>query len=235
MTQVLCDYLRVWELLRSVTLVPLQPDRFVWEWSADGSYSVSSTYRAFFAGSTLLLGAKKLWRVKAPPRVKLFFWLTLHRRLWTAVRRKRHGLQDSDECALCNQEPETGVTGGHLFLGCVFARQVWFATLRPLQLSSLMLAAEDDDVGVWWLRQRRRVDSASRPLFDSLLLLVAWSLCKERNCRVFRRPHSTVQDVARAAFKEGEDWAMAGFAPMSVLASLWSQNGDVMEHNSRIQ
>jgi len=29
-TQVLCDYLRVWELLRSITLQPLQPDRFVW-------------------------------------------------------------------------------------------------------------------------------------------------------------------------------------------------------------
>jgi hypothetical protein len=100
--------------------------------------------------------------------------------------------------------------------------------LRPLQLTSLMPSAEDDNVGVWWVRQRCRVDSASRPLFDSLLLLVAWSGWKERNCRVFGRPHSTAQDVVRAAFKEGEDWAMAGFAPMSVLANLWSQNSDVM-------
>jgi hypothetical protein len=30
---VLCDYLRVWRLLRSVTLQPLVPDRFVWKWS----------------------------------------------------------------------------------------------------------------------------------------------------------------------------------------------------------
>ena len=89
------------------------------------------------------------------------------------MRRKRHGLQDSDECALCSQELETG---GHLILGCVFARQVWFAMLRPLQLTSLMRGAEDNDVGVWWLRQRRRVDPASRPLFGSLLLLVAWSV-----------------------------------------------------------
>lgn len=42
MTQVLCDYLRVWELLCSVTLEPLQPDRFVWKWSTDGNFSVSS-------------------------------------------------------------------------------------------------------------------------------------------------------------------------------------------------
>ena len=102
-TQVLCDYLRVWELLQSVNLPPLQPDRFVWRWSSSGAYSVSSTYRAFFAGSTRLLGAKELWRTKAPPWVKLFFWLALHRRLWTADHRKRHGLQDDDACALCDQ------------------------------------------------------------------------------------------------------------------------------------
>jgi hypothetical protein len=67
-------------------------------WARDitGAYSVSSTYRAFFNGSTSLLGAKELWRIKAPPHVKLFFWLTLHSQLWTAVCRKRHGLQDSD-------------------------------------------------------------------------------------------------------------------------------------------
>lgn len=57
-TQVLCDYLRVWELVRSVNLRPLQPDRFIWKWLADGKYSVSSTYRAFFHGSASLLGAK---------------------------------------------------------------------------------------------------------------------------------------------------------------------------------
>jgi hypothetical protein len=29
-TQVLCQYLQVWEMLRGVTLDPLQSDRFVW-------------------------------------------------------------------------------------------------------------------------------------------------------------------------------------------------------------
>ena len=167
--------------MRSVTLQPMQPDRFVWKWSPDANFSVSSTYGAFFAGSTLLLGAKELWRVKAPPRVKLFFWLALHRRLWTFARRKWHGLQESDECALCNQEAEAC---GHLFLGCVFSRQVWFAMLQPLQLPSLV-PMENVDIADWWLLQRRWVDLASRPLFDSLLLLVAQSIWKERNARVF--------------------------------------------------
>lgn len=89
-TQVLCQYLQVWQLTRGITLDPLQPDRFIWKWSKDGKYSASSTYRAFFAGLTSLLGAKELWKTRAPPRVKFFAWLALHNRLWTADRRKRH-------------------------------------------------------------------------------------------------------------------------------------------------
>lgn len=96
----LCDYLRVWELLQSVALQPLQPDRFVWKWSSSGNFSVSLTYRAFFVGSTKLLGAKELWRTKALPKVKMFFCLALHRHLWTAEHSKRHGLQDQDACTL---------------------------------------------------------------------------------------------------------------------------------------
>lgn len=171
-TQVLCDYLCLGApAFRDTGAAATGPVRLevVDRWELLCFVDV----REFFNGSTSLLGAKELWRIKAPPHVKLFFWLTLHSRLWTAVCRKRHGLQDSDECALCSQEP--GMRG-HMILGCAFARQVWFAMLRPLQLTSLMPSAEDDNVGVWWLRQRCRVDLASRPLFDSLLLLVAWSV-----------------------------------------------------------
>jgi hypothetical protein len=71
----------------------------------------------------------------------------------------------------------------------VFTRQVWFAMLQPLHLASLM-PGSDSDVGEWWLRQRRRMDSASRPLFNSLLLLVVWSIWKEKE----------LQGVRQAAF-----------------------------------
>jgi hypothetical protein len=58
------------------------------------------------------------------------------------------------------------------------------------------------------------MDAADRKLFDSLLLLVAWSLGKERNARVFGRPASSAMTVARSALREGEDWALGGFAPL---------------------
>jgi hypothetical protein len=69
---------------------------------ADGEYTSSSAYRAFFNGRTSLTGAREVWRMSIPPKVKFFFWLALHGRLWTAERRMRHGLQPDADCALCD-------------------------------------------------------------------------------------------------------------------------------------
>jgi hypothetical protein len=114
-------------------------------------------------------------------------------------------------------------TVSHLFIGCVTAREVWYNLLEPIGLSTLM-PMEDCDLGQWWLQQRARLDRSARPLFDSLLLLIAWTLWKERNGRVFGRAPSPVLDVVRAALKEGEEWALAGFAPLEAMHLLWSQH-----------
>jgi hypothetical protein len=39
---VLCDYVVVWEKVTGVVLDDLTSDRFIWRWTADGSYSASS-------------------------------------------------------------------------------------------------------------------------------------------------------------------------------------------------
>lgn len=217
--QVLLQYLRVWRVLHGVTLNPLQADRFIWKWTPDGNYTASSAYRAFFVGSSSLLGAKELWKVKAPPKVKFFFWLALHGRLWTADRRRRHGLQDSDECNLCAQEAETRA---HLFKSCVMARQLWQLLLQPLGLLPLAPNVEDCSLADWWLRARGHLLSEDRPAFDSMVLLVTWFLWKERNARVFRGLASDLVAIAKAVVSEGELWCQAGFKPLSAFVVPWS-------------
>ena len=116
------QFLRVWEMVDGTQLQQDVPDKLVWNLTTDGVYSSSLAYRAFFHGRAQMLGAAELWATAAPPKVKFFFWLALHRRLWTAVRRRRHGLQANDDCVLCSQEPETA---DHLFAACVFTRALW--------------------------------------------------------------------------------------------------------------
>jgi nuclear pore complex protein Nup210 len=58
----------------------------------------------------------------------------------------------------------------------------------------------------WWLRARRVVQKSDRRRFDSLVILVAWTLWKQRNARVFgnvRIQLNTVQiiDSVREEFR----------------------------------
>ena len=62
-------------------------------------------------------------------------WLVLFDCYWTAVRRKRHGLQDDAVCVLCSQEEESI---SHLLLSCVLAREVWHCVPSRLGWQALM-------------------------------------------------------------------------------------------------
>jgi len=156
-------------------LRPLESDRFVWRWSADGQYSVRSAYRAYFIGWTRMAGAKELWRAAVTPKVKFFFWLALHGRIGTADRRRRHGLQADAACALCDQMDET--TDHLLPRGMVTAAALtWILPSRPFSDG--------------------QPPQALRRSFDSLVLLVSWA-CVERKESPHLRPE--VSDAHRAA------------------------------------
>jgi hypothetical protein len=109
-TAALVELNRLGERLADVQLQPGISDTFRWRWTADGNYSARSAYRALHVGSTKLNGAKLIWNCWAPLKVKFFLWPAFHRRLWTADRRLRHGLQADTVCNLCDQADETSVT-----------------------------------------------------------------------------------------------------------------------------
>lgn len=92
----------------------------------------------------------------------------MHGRLWTAARRKRHGLQPEGTCVLCDQE---GKTTDHLLLGCVFARQVWNSLLRTANMQEIN-PLPDSRLADWWMLSRMMVAADIRRAFDSMLIIV---------------------------------------------------------------
>lgn len=145
-------------MVDNIQLQPLVPDRFIWKWTANGEYSASSAYHAFFVGMTSLVGATDVWKVSVPPKVKFFFWLALHGRLWTAERQRRHGLQQDAACALCGQADETT---NHLLVGCVFTREVWHRLLARAGRQDLGPSAAST-LADWWQWTRRDVPESLR-------------------------------------------------------------------------
>jgi hypothetical protein len=63
---ILAQYLQVRPMLDAVVLTLRSPDRVTWRWSASGQYSTHSAYHVMFLSQCSMLGAKELWRVKAP-------------------------------------------------------------------------------------------------------------------------------------------------------------------------
>ena len=151
-----------------------------------------------------------------PPKVKFSFWLALHGQLWTADRRKHHGLQQEAACAMCDQHDETT---DHLLCSCVFAREVWS---RLLQLSGLGGVAPQTTSTLldWWHLGRTAMPQCLKRCFDSLVILTSWCLWKERNWRTFDRVSRTTSLVVDFILDEASPWIGAGF---SSLASVTAQ------------
>lgn len=171
-----------------------------------------------FVGSSRTLGARQLWKTFAPPKAKHFYWLDMYGRCWTAKRRRRHGLQDSDDCALCGQHPE--MIEHHLLLGCVFSRQLWLAVLRRPNLE-LVVAVRQVNIFAWWLRERKAIPkTTARPGFDSLFFLLGWSIWKELNARTFGGPSTLPLQLLSQVIDEAKDWMMVGYRKLNVLLSL---------------
>lgn len=103
------------------------------------------------------------------PKVKFFFWIALHGKLWTVERRHRHGLQHDAACCLCDQHDETS---DHLLASCIFTREVWHRLLANAAATHLGPAG-DARLADWWLRCREAVPGDLHRGFNSMVLLVS--------------------------------------------------------------
>jgi hypothetical protein len=205
--QVILDYLLVWDLTRDIQLTQGVDDHFCWKWTSDGIFTTSSAYHSFFIGQHPIDGAGLLRKMCAPPKCKFFIWLVLHDRCWTAARRKKHGLQDNDDCALCSQVSETI---DHILIECSFSRELWFNFLHRVGWGSIPPSTNSLGFVAWSKAARKRVQKDDRRCFDSVVILISWILWKERNCRTFDRSSKSVSQLLSLVLDEMVAWFWAG-------------------------
>jgi hypothetical protein len=188
-------------------------DTYWWHWEASGAYSCRSAYSALFAGQTQILGAPQVWKTRAPSKCRFFMWTLLLGRSWMAECHHRHGLASSADCTLCSQALEFI---DHMFICCVFSKEVWFKVLRRCGWDHLLPAAPGPLVE-WWLASRKRVPKPRRRVFDSTVLAVTWSIWLVRNDRAFNRVSSDPNVMAAKAWDLLSLWAHARLVDWSRL------------------
>jgi hypothetical protein len=169
---VLVQYVILYQRLEGNQLSPNVSDQLEWHWSVSGCYSSNSTYATLLLGQSSFLGAKELWKTKAPNKYRFFVWLVLLNRCWTAEHLQCHGIRSSSSCILCCQGVEMV---DHLMVQCVFSREDGFKVLWRCGWHGLALD-QDNHFAKWWTTMRKWVLKHHCKAFDSLVLAVAWGI-----------------------------------------------------------
>jgi hypothetical protein len=144
---------------------------------------------------------------------KLFIWLAIYNRCWTADRLDKRGHPPA--CPLCDQAEETI---NHILVTCVCSRQVWCFVLQ--QLGYYNFARQDTTrFACWWSRTVRGLPASEKKGLNSFIILVAWEICKHRNNCVFNGTTPSMDDVLQAIASEGALWCLAGASKLRDLLS----------------
>ncbi|WVZ94677.1 hypothetical protein U9M48_040542 [Paspalum notatum var. saurae] len=168
--QVLVEYLQLWNLIDNVELQHDTLDQHTWRLSNLGIYSSKSAYEAFFTGTIKFSPWRCIWKTWAPLKCKLFIWLAVKNRCWTADRLAKRGLPHPSACPLCDQAAETIQ---HILISCVFSREVWTSIFQKLGLLALAPQPGCRSFIRWWGRFRKAVPKELRKGLNSLITLVA--------------------------------------------------------------
>jgi hypothetical protein len=124
---------------------------------------------------------------------------------WTSERRRRHGLTNSADCALCGQADESI---DHLLVSCVFSREVWFKTLSCFGWQ-LATPPQNAIFTRWWLHWCRRIARPRRRAFDSVVAMTTRLLWLQHNEKVFRGLSSTPDFVLQLMLRTCDQWCAA--------------------------
>lgn len=101
------QYFQVWVTVHSIVLHPEESDHDIWTPSSSGVFSTKMAYQHFFGPAISFEPYHRLWRSWAPLKVKMFIWLAIVNRCWTADRLAHRGMDHPERCVLCDQEEES--------------------------------------------------------------------------------------------------------------------------------
>ena len=102
----------------------------------------------------------------------------------------------------------------HLLLYCSYSKEVWWQAFQSLNLDVAIPNSSTSWVE-WWLLSRQTIAANRKALFDSVYLLIAWNLWKERNSRFFSRSPSSVTQLLMRIKDEASEWIAADFCSLS--------------------
>jgi hypothetical protein len=171
-----------------------------WGWGQTGIYTTAAGYRALQAArnnSQTPAFWKRVWDQVAIPKVNFFFWTLMHNKLLTKDNLEKRNIVGPHRCALCNNNLESAQ---HLFMDCIFAKEVWGLFLQDFHITIPSQNSVVDIFAAWSLIYPQRIPSKSfwRKIWTVIPKYVYWQLWLTRNQLIFKEEkHSSLQVAAK--------------------------------------
>jgi hypothetical protein len=155
-----------------------------------------------------------LWKTRVEPKVKIFDWTDMHKKILMADNLAARGIQHNPLCPLCGNHPEDT---DHLLIDCSFNKEVLRLLWAWYQFQGTPTSgAAHLDPANWLASNVARANRGYLRLATGILLYAWWNFWKEWNRRIFQSMHQSEFLVACAAKEEIEQ------SEFLVLCGFWS-------------
>ena len=169
--------------------------------------NLKSAYALQLEGKIKSPVASAIWKPWGPNKCKFFLWLLLQNRIWTADRLLLREWPNSYFCPLCRRNLETAF---HMVAECTYSKQVWNATAVWAYCTSLSPDNwnEGNDLQTWF--KLLTAGQTQQRGLQTLVLLVIWSLWRERNRRIFQLEELPPSRFISFLRDDVRTWVLAG-------------------------
>eukprot|EP00253_Pinus_taeda_P015281 PITA_15281 len=178
------------ETLKSLLLNAAPVHRSIadrWGWGDTGFYTPSLGYSALQTKKDSMRTPsfwKQVWHAKGLPKVNFFFWILMQNKQLTGDNLAKRNFVGPHRCAMCKN---SGETASHLFIDCVYAKEVWSLSLLGLSVSSPHLCSIADLFSEWQTFYPHSIPKKSLWYFIWLSIpkFVCWEIWLARNDLIF--------------------------------------------------
>lgn len=192
-----------------------EDDYWVWQHNKHGGYSVKSGYwlKTRVTRMEEIRDAEALpsvnglkseaWKLKAPPKIKTFFWRALSNAISVGELLVKRGIKMDSCCQACGFE---GESINHILFTCPIARQIWALVNVPSPENGFDVVSHYSNFH--YLLSLGSNKKCSEEAAKAMPWIV-WFLWKNRNKLLFEGSQNNFLVLVAKAIEESELWFLA--------------------------
>lgn len=145
----------------------------------------------------------KIWKTKAPAKLKYFLWRLLSGFLAKGNNLRRRHITQNELCRRCCSVEETE---NHLFFECPYALGIWRASgVSNLTITNSSTNLEEKIAACLQFSSSSRLEH-----FQDLPLWILWMIWKSRHILVFQQKETHWRTLLRYAKEDAKEWKHNG-------------------------